>query len=106
SLVQLLLGMSLLHSVRTGSTNAPSTWVLTAAACIPPLLSVTATSSPDTLGLAVHTSACLLAAAAAAVTTAAALTSPGRRAKVRKTATSGVSIGVFTSPYGDRKCAA
>jgi hypothetical protein len=82
SLVHLLLGMSLLHSVRTGSTNAPSTWVLTAAACIPPLLSVTATSSPDTLGLAVHTSACLLAAAAAAVTTAAALTSPGRRAKV------------------------
>ncbi|ASR39641.1 phospholipase [Prauserella marina] len=54
SLVHLLLGMSLLHTVRTGASNAPSTWLLTAVASVPPLLSATSGSSVDAIGLSVH----------------------------------------------------
>ncbi|OLT43672.1 phospholipase [Saccharomonospora sp. CUA-673] len=48
SLVLLLLGMSLLHTVRTGDSHSPRTWLLTALACVPPLLS--ATTSPEGSG--------------------------------------------------------
>ncbi|EHR62692.1 phospholipase A2 [Saccharomonospora cyanea] len=81
SLVHLLLGMSLLHSVRTGSTNTPGIWLLTAAACVPPLLSVTAAPSPDSVGVVVHAMTCLVAVAAAVTTTVIALTSPSRGAR-------------------------
>ncbi|WP_298175722.1 phospholipase A2 [Saccharomonospora sp.] len=81
SLVHLLLGMSLLHSVHTGSTGTPGTWLLAIAACIPPLLSVTAEPSPDALGMAVHTTACLVAVVAAATTGVNTLLSPDRRTK-------------------------
>ncbi|TVT38812.1 phospholipase [Amycolatopsis rhizosphaerae] len=38
NLIQLLLGVFLLHAVRTGASAAASTWVVTAMACVPPLL--------------------------------------------------------------------
>ncbi|MEU6641974.1 phospholipase A2 [Saccharomonospora sp. NPDC046836] len=68
SLVQLLLGMSLLHTVRTGSTSAPRTWLLTALVCVSPLLS--ATAGPDTLavGVIVYGATVVLAVAAALAT--------------------------------------
>ncbi len=78
SLVKLLLGMSLLHSVRSGTTGNPGTWLLMAAACVPPLLSVTATPLPDSVGMVVHVTACLAAVAVAIMTTVRALVSPAR----------------------------
>ncbi|TLW92071.1 phospholipase [Saccharomonospora piscinae] len=81
SVVHLLLGMSLLHSVRTATTHSPLTWLLTALACVPPLLSVTSEPSPDTLGLFVHAGACVLGGAALGATTVSALVSPGRGAR-------------------------
>lgn len=81
SLVHLLLGVTLLHSVRTGTTNTPRTWLLAAMACIPPLLSVTATPAPESVGVVVHTATCVLVAAAAATTTATTLASLGRGAR-------------------------
>ncbi|CAM3158342.1 phospholipase A2 [Saccharomonospora xinjiangensis] len=78
SLVHLLLGMSLLHCVRTGSTSSPGIWLLAATACVPPLLSVTAQPVPDSVGVVVHVAACVAAVAAAATTTVTVLASPGR----------------------------
>lgn len=37
SIIHLLLGWYLLHSVRTGTTAAPWPWLLTAVACVPPI---------------------------------------------------------------------
>lgn len=68
SLVHLLLGMSLLHTVRTGVSGAPSTWLLTALACVPPLLSATATTGTPALGVIVHGTTAVLAVAATVLT--------------------------------------
>ncbi|WP_344056383.1 phospholipase A2, partial [Prauserella halophila] len=68
SLVHLLLGMSLLHTVRTGDSHSPRTWLLTALACVPPLLSATAGPGTFTAGVIVHTGTGLLAVAAVLAT--------------------------------------
>lgn len=65
SLVQLLLGMALLHSVRTGVSSAPGTWLLAALACVPPLLFASAVPEADVVGVAVHVTTGALAVAAA-----------------------------------------
>ncbi|WP_020670772.1 phospholipase A2 [Amycolatopsis nigrescens] len=65
NLVQLLLGVFLLHAVRIGNGAAPSTWVVTALACVPPLLSATSGPVPDQVALAVHGLTALFAVAAA-----------------------------------------
>jgi hypothetical protein len=66
SLVHLLLGISLLHTLHTGTCTAPTTWLLTAVACVPPLLSATAAAGPtDTLALLVHGGTALFAVSAA-----------------------------------------
>lgn len=49
NLIQLLIGVFLLHTVRTGLTGARSTWVVTGLACVPALLSAT-----DSVTVAVH----------------------------------------------------
>ncbi|MBN6033953.1 phospholipase [Amycolatopsis sp. 195334CR] len=54
NLVHLLLGVFLLHTQRIGTSDAPATWVLTALACVPPLLSATAGPVIDRLGVALH----------------------------------------------------
>ncbi|MBK1785912.1 phospholipase A2 [Prauserella cavernicola] len=77
SLVHLLLGMSLLHTVRTGVSNAPRTWLLTALACVPPLLAVTSGPSPAALGAVVYAVTGLLAVAVALVTVLAARATRG-----------------------------
>ncbi|WP_233520335.1 phospholipase A2 [Prauserella sp. PE36] len=77
SLVHLLLGMSLLHTVRTGVSNAPRTWLLTALACVPPLLSATAGPSTFALGVVVHGVTGLLAVSAALATVWAARATSG-----------------------------
>ncbi|PRX49311.1 hypothetical protein B0I33_103346 [Prauserella shujinwangii] len=64
SLVHLLLGMSLLHTVRTGASSAPGTWSLTAVACVPPLLSAVAPAQPQPLVVAAHGLTALFAVAA------------------------------------------
>ncbi|WP_197321692.1 phospholipase A2 [Saccharomonospora sp. NB11] len=79
SLVHLLLGITLLHSVRSGTSNAPRTWLLAAMACVPPLLSVTTSPSPTPAGVLVHAAACALVALAAVATAARRLISSGRR---------------------------
>lgn len=68
SLVHLLLGMSLLHTVRTGDSHSPRTWLLTALACVPPLLSATAGPGVFTAGVVVHTGTGVLAVAAVLAT--------------------------------------
>ncbi len=68
SLVHLLLGMSLLHTVRIGASAAPSTWLLTALACVPPLLSGAAQPDPFALSVVAHGATALFAVAAMLVT--------------------------------------
>ncbi|NIJ10983.1 hypothetical protein FHU38_001327 [Saccharomonospora amisosensis] len=78
SLVHLLLGMSLLHSVRTGVSSAPSTWLLTALACVPPLLFASTAPDADAIGVAVPVATGALAVAAAVLT---GVFSPSRAAR-------------------------
>ncbi|MCR3719213.1 phospholipase A2 [Prauserella flava] len=68
SLVHLLLGMSLLHTVRTGDSHSPRTWLLTALACVPPLLSATAGHGVFTVGVVVYAGTGVLAVAAVVAT--------------------------------------
>ncbi|SFP26819.1 hypothetical protein SAMN05421810_10277 [Amycolatopsis arida] len=76
SLLHLLLGVSLLQTVRTGASAAPVTWVLTALACVPPVLAATAGPAVDPLGLAVHGATALFAAAAVLATVLGARSAP------------------------------
>lgn len=78
SLVQLLLGAALLHSARRATTATPVPWVLMSVACVPPLLSVTADSPPDPLGLAVHLAAGVFGLGAAIATVLSTPRSPAR----------------------------
>lgn len=65
SVLHLVLGMALLHSVRTGVSGSPRTWLLTAAACVPPVLSATADPTSNPVGVVVHVTTGLLAVMAA-----------------------------------------
>ncbi|UJW35530.1 phospholipase [Saccharothrix sp. AJ9571] len=65
NLVHLLLGVFLLHTQRIGTSDAPATWVLTALACVPPLLSATAGPVIDRVGVALHGVVAVLAVVAA-----------------------------------------
>jgi len=66
NLIQLLLGVFLLHAVRTGVSAAASTWVVTALACVPPLLEVASGYGPGPLTVAVYGPTALFAIGAAA----------------------------------------
>jgi hypothetical protein len=68
SVLHLLLGVSLLHTVRTGASGTPTTWILSALACVPPLLAATSGPRTDVLGLLVHGSTGLFAVAAVIAT--------------------------------------
>lgn len=68
NLIQLMLGVFLLHAVRTGVSAATSTWVVTALACVPPLLEVADGFDADTVTVLVHGLTALFAVAAAAST--------------------------------------
>ncbi|GAA3816512.1 phospholipase A2 [Amycolatopsis tucumanensis] len=63
NLIQLLIGVFLLHTVRTGLSGARSTWVVTGVACVPALL-----SAADPVTMAVHGVTALIALAAVAST--------------------------------------
>ncbi|NKQ57407.1 phospholipase [Amycolatopsis sp. K13G38] len=66
NLIQLLLGVFLLHAVRTGVSAATSTWVVTALACVPPLLEVASGYGPGPLTVAVYGPTALFAVGTAA----------------------------------------
>lgn len=68
NLIQLLLGVFLLHAVRTGLSAATSTWVVTALACVPPLLEAADGFDADTVTVLVHGGTALFAIGAAAST--------------------------------------
>ncbi|KAA9161362.1 phospholipase [Amycolatopsis acidicola] len=68
NLIQLLLGVFLLHTVRVGLSGATSTWVVTALACVPPLMDVADGYDVDTVTIAVHGLTAVFALAAAAST--------------------------------------
>lgn len=76
SLVLLLLGMSLLHTVRTGDSHSPRTWLLTALACVPGLLSATAGPGTFTAGVVVFAGTGVLAVLAILATVWAARWAP------------------------------
>jgi hypothetical protein len=61
SIIHLLLGWYLLHSVRTGTAATPWPWLLTAVACVPPMITshidastTNAIGGLDPIGVAVH----------------------------------------------------
>lgn len=54
SLVRMLLGICMLHTVRTGASHAPSTWVLATLACVPPILAAASGPSPEPAALALQ----------------------------------------------------
>ncbi|PXY20894.1 phospholipase A2 [Prauserella muralis] len=68
SLVHLLLGMALLHAVRTGAAGSPRTWLLATLACVPPLLAAAGGPAADALGVVVHAVTAGLALAAVLAT--------------------------------------
>lgn len=68
SLVHLLLGMTLLHTVRTGASASPGPWLLAAVASVPPLLSAVTSSAVDLLGLVAYGLTGLFAVTATVVT--------------------------------------
>ncbi|HVV13914.1 phospholipase A2 [Amycolatopsis sp.] len=68
NLIQLLLGVFLLHTVRIGLSGATSTWVVTALACVPPLLDVADGYDRDVVTVALHGLTALFAIVAAAST--------------------------------------
>ncbi|MDQ3401811.1 MAG: hypothetical protein M3548_00250, partial [Actinomycetota bacterium] len=60
SIIHLLLGWYLLHSVRIGTTSTPWPWLLAAVACVPPMLTTVSGT-----GIAVHGLTIVVAIAAA-----------------------------------------
>ena len=68
NLIQLLLGVFLLHAVRTGVSAATSTWVVTVLACVPPLLDMASGYDSDPATITVYGLTALFATAAAAST--------------------------------------
>jgi acyltransferase-like protein/phospholipase A2-like protein len=61
NLVHLLLGWYLLHAARAGTCHGRRSWLLTAMACVPPLLVL----EPNALGVVLHVSTIVLALLAA-----------------------------------------
>ncbi|HVK22373.1 MAG TPA: phospholipase A2 [Actinokineospora sp.] len=61
SIIHLLLGWYLLHSVRLGTTSEPWPWLMTAVACVPPVI-----TAPGTTGVVVHVTTTVLALGVAA----------------------------------------
>jgi hypothetical protein len=60
NLIHLMLGSYLLHSVRLGTTGKPWPWLLTAAACVPPIF-----TTWSRFGVVLHTGTIIVALAAA-----------------------------------------
>jgi len=69
SLIHLLLGVFLLHTVRIGTCATASTWLVCGLACVPPLLAAADNDHPSVVGIFVHgiTAAFALAATLAAL---------------------------------------
>jgi phospholipase A2-like protein len=68
SLVHLLLGVFLLHTIRLGAGAATGTWLATALACAPSLLFAADGGTPDFLGVTLHAVTAAFALLAAAGT--------------------------------------
>ncbi|HKN55116.1 MAG TPA: phospholipase A2 [Amycolatopsis sp.] len=68
SLVHLLLGVFLLHTIRIGAGTAVGTWLVTALACAPSLLFATDGGNPGLLGVTLHAGTAVFALLAAAST--------------------------------------
>jgi hypothetical protein len=64
SLIHLLLGVFLLHTVRIGTSATAATWLICALACVPPLLAAADGGHPNTVGLLVHGGTVVFAVAA------------------------------------------
>jgi hypothetical protein len=66
SLIHLLLGMFLLHTVRSGTSATTSTWLVCWVACIPPLMAAADSDNTGPVRLLLHgaTAACAVAASA------------------------------------------
>jgi hypothetical protein len=54
SLIHLLLGVFLLHTVRIGTSATSGTWLVCGLACVPPMLAATDTDRAISMGLFVH----------------------------------------------------
>lgn len=68
SLVHLLLGVFLLHTIRIGASAATGTWLATALACAPSLLFAADGGTPGLLGVTLHAATAVFALLAAAGT--------------------------------------
>lgn len=68
NLIQLLLGVFLLHTVRIGTSAASSTWIVTGLACAQPLLEAADGYDADAVTVVVHGLTAVFAFAAAAST--------------------------------------
>jgi phospholipase A2-like protein len=68
NLIQLLLGVFLLHTVRIGTSASTSTWVVTVLACVPPLLEAADRYDSDTITVLLHGLTAVFALAAATST--------------------------------------
>jgi hypothetical protein len=68
NLIQLLLGVFLLHAVRTGISASTSTWLLTVLVCVPPLLEAADDYDSDTISVLLHGLTAVFALAAATST--------------------------------------
>ncbi len=75
SLVHLLLGVFLLHTIRIGASSATGTWLATALACAPSLLFAADGDTPGLLGVTLHAVTAVFALLATALTLV-----PARRA--------------------------
>lgn len=65
NLIQLLLGVFLLHTVRIGTSAATSTWLLTVGVCVPAILEAADGYDADLITVVVHGVTALFALAAA-----------------------------------------
>lgn len=61
NVIHLVLGWFLLHALRTGSTERMSTWLLTALACVPPLMTASALPGEHATAITVHAGTAVLA---------------------------------------------
>ncbi|MFD2419374.1 phospholipase [Amycolatopsis pigmentata] len=68
NLIQLLLGVFLLHTARIGTSAAASTWVVACLACVPALLEAADSYDADAITVIVHGVTAVFAVAAAAST--------------------------------------
>jgi hypothetical protein len=64
SLIHLLLGVFLLHTVRIGTSATTGTWLVCALACVPPLLAAADSEHASVIGILVHGTTAVFAVAA------------------------------------------